>query len=110
MTPKPITYSDHAAAQMKARRITRANVRTLIARCTRTLAPSKGRRFDYGGTVWQVSGALGADDAAVLFVENADRIHVITVLWVLRPEVAPVLRTGCCVDRRAFRAIFRSLS
>lgn len=76
MTPKQIIYSDHAERRLRTRRITRQEVRRLLATGARTMAPTVS-----GAQRWQCAGKLGYDDAAVIFIEDATTILVVTVMW-----------------------------
>ena len=76
VTPKQIIYSDHAELRLRTRRITRQNVRRLLATGIRTTAPTA-----IGAQRWQCTGKLDHDDAVVIFIEDATTILVVTVMW-----------------------------
>jgi hypothetical protein len=77
VTPKRIIYTGHAVVRLRGRQITRQDVRRLIATGVRSAAPTFA-----GPQRWQCEGQLGRDDAAVIFVEDATTILVLTVYWV----------------------------
>jgi hypothetical protein len=75
--PKPIRYTSHAAARLKERRITRQQVRWLLAQGVRE------RNYTAGDVQrWSCRGYLGTHEAAVIFTETATVITVITVMWI----------------------------
>jgi len=74
MTHKAIVYSRHAAEMAKARRISRADVRWLIARGVRTPAPTL-----HGEQRWKVVGKVGKRELGVVFIERANDILLVTV-------------------------------
>jgi len=76
VTHKPIEYSAHAAGRLKQRSIRRHAVQWLLARGIREAAPTLG-----GAQRWRVRGFLGRREAAVVFIEDAHRIRVVTVEW-----------------------------
>ena len=77
MTPKRIEFDPHAVEQMRQRGISRNDVRWLLAQGlpaeaeTRTGEVRRARR-----------GYLGRREAKVVYLENAERLRVITVMWV----------------------------
>lgn len=72
MTWKRIVYGMHAARRLRERRITRRQVRQLLA---------SGMRRRQGSTRWLAEGALDRWPARLVFRETADTITVITVMW-----------------------------
>jgi len=76
VTLKRIVYSDHAERRLRAREITRQNVRRLLATGTRTRAPTTS-----GAQRWLCTGKLDRDEAVVVFIEDATTILVVTVMW-----------------------------
>src|SRR5665213_3275413 len=76
VTPKQIIYSDHAEWRLRTRRITRQNVRRLLATGTRTTAPTAG-----GAQRWQCTGKLDHNDAILILIEDATTILVVAVMW-----------------------------
>lgn len=75
--PKPIHYTTHAAERLKGRRITRQQVRWLLAQGVREPNHTAG-----GVQRWSCRGYLGTHEAAVIFTETATAITVITVMWI----------------------------
>ena len=73
MTPKPVGYTSHARRQLKARHVTRQQVRWVLAR---------GVRESLGEGVYSVAGYLGKTEAKLIVREDAQRILIITVMWV----------------------------
>ena len=71
MTPKRIEYDVHANDQMRDRKITRADVRWLLADGVMCEA------------VFARCGYLRGREAKVVYLENAERVYVVTVMWVL---------------------------
>ena len=76
MNPKRIEYSEHAAARLRQRKITRQDVRWLLARGIRTKEWSRG-----GTQYWGARGYLGKWEAQVIFLEDATRQLIVTVQW-----------------------------
>ena len=76
VTPKRITYSDHALEQLRKRGITRPVMQWLLARGIRqtTLTVAGAQR-------WSCRGCIGHAEAEVIFIEDAHEIHVITAMW-----------------------------
>ena len=72
MTWKRILYRMHTVRRLRERRITRQQVRQLLA---------TGTRRRQGGTRWVAEGALDRWPARLVFQESADTITVITVMW-----------------------------
>lgn len=77
MTPKRIVYSDHAAARLRERAITRQQVRRLLA----TGARSKATTL-IGAQRWESRGSIAGRTASVIYIEKATTIEVVTVQWV----------------------------
>jgi hypothetical protein len=75
MTPKRITYSHHALTRLREHRITRYEVRWLLARGVREPLvafhgePRHGRR-----------GHISGREVLVVHLERRDEIHVVTVV------------------------------
>ncbi len=77
MTHKRVQYSDHAVQRMRERRFTRQDVRWLLAKGTWEPNPTAlGRE-----TRFAKRGYIGTGEAKVVFLEDAERIEVITVEW-----------------------------
>lgn len=76
VTPKRVMYTGHAVVRLRGRHITRQDVRRLIATGVRSKAPTA-----IGAQRWQCKGKLGRADAAVIFIEDAATILVLTVYW-----------------------------
>lgn len=72
MTWKRIVYGMHAARRLRQRRITRQQVRQLLA---------TGAWRRQGISKWLVDGPLGRWAARLVVQESADTITVITVMW-----------------------------
>ena len=72
MTWKRIVYTRHAVLRLRQRRITRQQVRHLLA---------TGARRPQSSTAWLADGALDRWPARLVLRENADQITVITVMW-----------------------------
>ena len=83
MTAKRIEYDPHALAQMFKRGFTHRDVEGLLATGTWSLATTKpGREQRY-----QREGRVRDWPARVIFLENAERLYVVTVMWVWnRPD------------------------
>jgi hypothetical protein len=77
MSPKRIEYSSHAVQQMRARGITRPDVRWILAQGLP--AEAETRR---GEQRLAKRGYLDRREAKVVYLENAERIEVVTVMWV----------------------------
>jgi uncharacterized DUF497 family protein len=75
MTFKAIRYSRHAAKNLKRRRISRGNVRWLIARGIRQEGRTK-----LGEKRWTVDGTVANRKLRVVFIERANDIEVVTVM------------------------------
>lgn len=85
MTPKRVEYDPHAARRMRLRRITRQDVRTILAVgvwSPETTRPGAEQRFSK-------RAYLGNREAMVVYLENAERLYVITVEWVGDPPGTP---------------------
>jgi len=75
VTYKAIVYSDHAAKMLKVRRLTRSDVRWLIARGVR-------------GEGWSIigekrltaDGKVGKRNLRLVFIERANEIEIVTVM------------------------------
>ena len=73
MTHKPVVYSAHAAARLKQRRVTRREVRAVLATGRATVLPHGGTRKDL---------LLDGRRIAVLYREYRSRLHIWTVMLV----------------------------
>lgn len=73
MTPKPIVYSAHAVTRLKARRITRREVRAVLAAGIVSDAANGGRRKDR---------IVDGRRIAVIYREYRSRMHIGTVMLV----------------------------
>lgn len=73
MTHKPIAYSAHAEMRLKQRRITRREVRAVLATGRATELPHGGTRRDL---------MLDGRHIAVLYKEYRSRLHIWTVMLV----------------------------
>jgi hypothetical protein len=73
MTYKRIEYDPHAVARMRQRGFDRADVRWLV---------TQGEPLPPAGRKRHRSGWIGGREAKVAYLEDADRIYVITVMWV----------------------------
>lgn len=76
MTWKRVTYSVHAARQMRLREFSRTDVQWLLAKGERTREPTRR-----GEQRWGRRGYIGKDEALVVYLERPDEIHVVTVQW-----------------------------
>jgi len=74
MTNKQIIYSAHAVGRLKRRRVSRTEVRGLLAVGKREVFLAAGSR-----TVWVRTGYLGKDKAKVFYLEGRKAIRVITI-------------------------------
>lgn len=77
MSPKRLLLDPHAQDNIRERGITRGEIRWLLARGTSVPAeqhPTGERRY-------AKSGYLGRKQATVVYLENAERIYVITIMW-----------------------------
>ncbi len=72
MTWKRIVYRAHAAARLRERRITRWDVRALLA---------SGSWRRQGRNRWLVEGTVDRWRARLVLHEGADMLTVITVMW-----------------------------
>ena len=72
--PTPTHYTDHAVAEMRKARITRQTVRTVLATGTRSVEGSRGNDT-YDAKTTDIRGR----DVEVIYVENAERVLVVTV-------------------------------
>ena len=77
MIGKRVEYTVHARKRLRERGIRRQQVRWLLAKGDREKA-----RTDAGAQRWLVRGYLGRHEAAVIFVEDAERYRIITVVWI----------------------------
>jgi len=77
MTPKRIELDPHLVGRMHKRGISREDVRWLLAEGLPAAAETRG-----GETRLAKRGYLGKREAKVVYLENAERILVITVMWV----------------------------
>ena len=75
MIAKAIVYSDHARGRLRERRITRQNVRSLIATGVRVQTQENAQQYE-------VYGYLGKRQAMVVMIESARQYFVRTVLWI----------------------------
>lgn len=81
MTPKLISYSDHAVRRMQQRGFTRQDVRTLLAKgIYQRLYSLPGADARHSKRAY-----LGNREARVIYVEHATVIHVVTVEWTDEP-------------------------
>jgi hypothetical protein len=76
MTHKAIHYSNHARQRLTERRITRQQVRWVLARGVRAESPTAA-----GAQRWSSRGVINSRELEVIFLEDADRIVVVTTLW-----------------------------
>ena len=74
MTHKAIRYSDHAAKMLRTRRISRADVRWIIAQGVRERADTRG-----GEQRWRVSAKIGKRELYVVYIERSNELVVVTV-------------------------------
>ncbi len=74
MTHKAIRYSDHAAKMLKTRRISRVEIRWLIAQGVRAGADTRG-----GEQRWKVSAKIGKRELYVVYIERSNELVVVTV-------------------------------
>lgn len=74
MNAKRILYSNHARKAIRQRKITRQDVRWLLARGERSVWPSKGPT-----TYWYARGIIGKREIGVLFIEDATSQLIVTV-------------------------------
>jgi hypothetical protein len=77
VTGKPLKYSAHARERMTQRGITRTDIRRLLVNGIRVDPPQRA------GAVLRhrVRGYVGRQEAMAVFVEDAHRIRIITVMW-----------------------------
>jgi hypothetical protein len=75
MTFKDIRYSDHAALRIKQRKITRADVRRIIAGSVRQKAATGSGREQR----WKSCGKIGKRTFCVIFIERARELEIVTV-------------------------------
>ena len=73
MTHKPVVYSAHAVTRLTERRITRREVRAVLAAGIVSDISNGGRRKDLDIDGWRI---------AVLCREHRSRIHIWTVMLV----------------------------
>jgi hypothetical protein len=74
MTYKAIRYSDHAAKMLRTRRISRADVRWIIAKGVRQRAETRG-----GQQRWKADARIGKRELYVVYIERSDDLLVVTV-------------------------------
>jgi len=72
MTWKRLVYRAHALRRLRERRVTRRDVRTLVA---------TGSWRRQGADRWLVDGALDRWPARLVLHEGADTLTIITVMW-----------------------------
>lgn len=77
MVHKAILYGDHAVPQMERRGLTRADVKWLLAQGIRTPAPTRAGAAQR----WEARGYIGHREAAVIFIETATTVIIVTVEW-----------------------------
>ena len=77
MNAKRIVYSDHARGRLRQRRVTRQDVRWLLARGVREPIVTAGPT-----QYWSCRGYLGKDEARVVFIEDAMSQTIVTVEWI----------------------------
>lgn len=94
MTPKRIEYDVHAVDQMAERNISRDSIRWLLAQGTVCQADQSA----HSEPVFARCGYLRGREAKVIYLENAERIYVITIMWVV--SRAKVLREREAKKRR----------
>lgn len=75
MVSKPIVYSRHATVRLRERRITRSDVRWLLARGIREATVGNPQQ-------WTVRGYLGKHEVKLLFIEDSERYFIRTVMRV----------------------------
>jgi uncharacterized DUF497 family protein len=75
MTFKPIRYSDHAALRLTQRRISRADVRRIIARGMRDRVSTRSGREQR----WKSCGKIGKRTFCVIFIERARELEIVTI-------------------------------
>lgn len=76
MNAKRIIYGDHARRSLRARGITRQDVRWLLAKGTLTKEVTLR-----GDQRWGRRGYLGKHEAMVVFVEDATSQTIVSVQW-----------------------------
>lgn len=85
MTYKRIEYDPHAVRRMQKRGITRADVRFLLATGLwqpEAALPGRDPRFSK-------RGYIGRREARVVYLENAERLYVVTAEWIGEPPGEP---------------------
>lgn len=85
MTPKRVEYDPHAVRRMRLRGFTRQDVRTILAVgvwSPEYARPGAEQRFSK-------RAYLGRREARVVYLENAERVYVVTVEWVGEPPGEP---------------------
>jgi hypothetical protein len=77
MTGKPLEYSAHARQRMAERGITRTDIRWLLASGIPVNPPQRA------GAVLRhrVRGYIAKQEALMVFVEEAHRTRIVTVMW-----------------------------
>lgn len=84
MSPfKALHFDGHALDQMRIRGFTRQDVKWLMARGRRSLAPTWG-----GDQRWEARGYLGRREAQVIFIPFPTHDLVVTVAWIQKKEQA----------------------
>lgn len=74
MNAKRILYTTHARKAIRARHITRQDVRWLLARGIREVIPTTGPT-----TYWGCRGVVGTRELHVVFIEDATSQRIVTV-------------------------------
>lgn len=77
MTNKQVFYSDHAVGRLKRRKVSRAEVRWLLAH-----GKLEKESSQYGGSAWSRAGYLGKHEARIIFIEQKHAVLIITVEFV----------------------------
>lgn len=77
MTHKQIIYGDHAVGRLQRRRVSRSEVRWVLAN-----GVLKSEKSKYGDAVWSRTGYLGKMQMKVVFSEGRRVVFVITVEFV----------------------------
>lgn len=77
MTTKRVEYGSHAVQRMRERGIRRGDVRWLLAQGL----PAEADQGQHSDPVFARRGTIGGREAKVVYLENAVRVYVITVMW-----------------------------
>lgn len=77
MTYKRIEYDPHAARRMREREFTRSEVRWLLHHGEREALPTQ-----FGEQRWGRRGWIRGKEALLVYLENAERIYVLTVQYI----------------------------